>query len=42
MLKNFLAALGVVVIAKKGYEMYRHYNSMEAEVEILRRTQGEG
>lgn len=41
MLKNILAAVGIVVIAKKGYEVYQQYKSMEAEIEILRKTQGE-
>ena len=38
-LKNILAAVGIVVIAKKGYEVYRQYKSMEAECEILRKGQ---
>ena len=40
MLKNFLAAVGLVVIPKKGYEVYRSYKSMEAENEFLRKGQG--
>jgi hypothetical protein len=38
-LKNILAAVGIVVIAKKGYEVYRQYKSMEAECEVLRKGQ---
>jgi len=41
MLKNILAVVGSVVIAKKVYEVYRQYKSMEAEIEILRRIQGD-
>ena len=41
MLKNILAVVGAVVIAKKGYEVYRQYKTMEAEIEILRKTQGD-
>ncbi|WP_281354563.1 hypothetical protein [Pseudomonas akapageensis] len=40
MLKNILATVGVLVIAKKGYEVYRHYKAMEAENEWLRKRQG--
>lgn len=40
MLKNILAAVGIVVVAKKGYEVYRHYKAMEAENEFLRKGKG--
>nr|WP_277933882.1 hypothetical protein [Pseudomonas mohnii] len=41
MLKNILAAVGVAVIAKKGYELFRQYKTMEAQVEFLRKGRGE-
>ena len=41
MLKNILAAVGVVVIAKKGYGLFRQYKAMEAQVEFLRKGRGE-
>lgn len=39
MLKNILAAVGLVVIAKKGYELYQSYKSMEAQNESFRKGQ---
>jgi hypothetical protein len=39
-LKNILATVGVFVIAKKGYEVYRHYKALEVENEFLRKGQG--
>lgn len=40
-MKNILDVVGAVVIAKKGYEVYRKYKSMEAEIEILRKMRGD-
>jgi len=38
MLRNVLAVVGgAIVIAKKGYEVYRQYKSLEAKIEILRK-----
>lgn len=38
MLKNALAAVGLVVVVKTGYEWYRKYKKMEQENEFLRKA----
>lgn len=38
MLKNLLATVGLVMIAKKGFELYQHYKEMERENEAWRKA----
>ncbi|CAM5543676.1 hypothetical protein [Eoetvoesiella caeni] len=33
MIKNLLAAVGLVVVIRKGYEFFCHYNELKAENE---------
>lgn len=33
MLKNILAAIGLIVVARKGYEHYREYSELKREME---------
>ena len=37
---DFLALIGLTVIAKKGYEFYRHYRHLEQENAFLRENNG--
>ncbi|WP_256235602.1 MULTISPECIES: hypothetical protein [Pseudomonas] len=32
-MKNLFAVIGVIVVAKKGYELYREYSEMKRERE---------
>ena len=38
MVKNVLAAVGLVVVIQKGYALYQKYREMEQENEDLRRA----
>lgn len=36
MVRNLLAAIGLVVVARKACDFYRHYNELKEENERLR------
>lgn len=39
MIKDTLALVGLVVLARKGYEFYCHYRSLKQENQFLRQQQ---
>lgn len=41
MFKNLLAAVGLVVLARKGYEIYCHYEELKDENTCWRRQHSE-
>ncbi len=38
MFKNVLAAVGLVVVVQKGFDLYRKYREMEEENEALKKA----
>ncbi|WP_157076553.1 hypothetical protein [Castellaniella caeni] len=41
MIKNLLAAVGLIVVVREGYEIYRHYGEMREENAYWKRKEGE-
>lgn len=41
MIKNLLAAIGLIVVVRKGYEFYCHYDEMREENAYWRRRNAE-
>lgn len=40
MIRNLLATVGLVVLIRKGYEFYCHYEELKEENEKLRQREG--